>query len=91
MFHQKNRCYYMQIWKLWVLSYHTKIEHSNEIDIFIGKIDYTVYMFHHGEIHLLPQAHRIMQHRDRTRHGNSAFPFQLVFRIWSCIFSFEAF
>jgi len=24
MFHQKNRCYYMQIRKLWLLSFHTK-------------------------------------------------------------------
>jgi len=56
--------------------------------IFIGKIDYTVCMFCHGEIDLLAQARRIIQHRDRTRRGNSAFPFQLVFRIRSRIFSF---
>jgi len=54
----------------------------------IGKIDYTVCMFRHGEIHLLLQVRRIAQHRDRTRRGNLAHPFQLVFRIWSCIFSF---
>jgi len=53
----------------------------------IGKIDYTVCMFRHGEIHLLPQTRRMIQYRDRTRHGNSAFPFQLMFRIRSCIFS----
>jgi len=64
------------------------IEYPNKIDIFIGKIDYTVRMLRHGDIHLLPQARRITQHSDRTRRGNSAFPFQLVFRIRSCIFSF---
>jgi len=47
-------------------------------------------MFRHGEMHLLPHARRIMQHRDRTRRGNSAFPFDTVFRIWSCVFSFGA-
>jgi len=66
------------------------IKCSNEIDIFIGKIAYTVCMFHHGEIQLLPHAPRIAQHRDRTRRWNSAFPFQLVFRILSCVFSFGA-
>jgi len=54
----------------------------------IGKIAGTVRMFCHGEMHLLPQARRIVQHRDGTRRGNSAFPFQLVFRIVSCVFSF---
>jgi len=56
----------------------------------IGKIAYTVRMFRHGEMQLLPHARRIMQHRDRTRRGNSAFLFDIVFRIWSCVFSFGA-
>jgi len=47
-------------------------------------------MFRHGDIHLLPQALWIVQHRDRTRHGNSAFAFHFVFRIGSCNFSFGA-
>jgi len=46
---------------------------SNKIDIFIGKIAYTVRMFRHGEMLLLPHARRIAQHRDRTRRGNSHF------------------
>ena len=66
------------------------IQCSNKINIFIGKIAYTVCMFRHGEMHFLPHARRITQHRDRTRRGNSAFPFQLVFRIRSCILSFGA-
>jgi len=66
------------------------IQCSNKIDIFIGRIACTVRMFHHDETHLLPHARRITQHRDRTRRGNSAFPFQLVFRIRSCVFSFGA-
>jgi len=45
----------------------------NKIDIFIGKIAHTVCMFHNGEMLLLPHAHRIAQHRDRTRRGNSHF------------------
>jgi len=36
------------------------------------------------------EARRIVQHRDRTRRGNSSFPFHFVFRIGSCIFPFEA-
>jgi len=64
------------------------IDYSNKIDIFVGKIDCTACMFHHGDMLLLPHARRIMQHRDRTRCGNSAFPFHFVFRIGSCIFSF---
>jgi len=66
------------------------IAYSNKIDISIGKIAYTVRMFHHGEIQLLPHARRIVQHRDRTWCGNSSFPFHIVFRIGSCIFSFRA-
>jgi len=74
MFHQKNRCFYTQIWKLWVLDYHGNSSmFSNKIDIFIGKIDYTVRMFRHGEILLLPHSRRIVQHCDRTRRGNSHF------------------
>jgi len=46
---------------------------SNKIDIFIGKIALTVRMFRHGEMLLLPHARRIVQHRDRTRRGNSHF------------------
>jgi len=74
MFHQKNRCFYTQIWKLWVLDYHRNSSmFSNKIDIFIGKIAHTVRMFRHGETLLLPHARRIVQHRDRTRRGNSHF------------------
>jgi len=74
MFHQKNRCVYTQIWKLWALDYHRNSSmFSNKIDIFIGKIAYTVRMFRHGEILLLPHARRIAQHRDRTHRGNSHF------------------
>jgi len=32
---------------------------------------YTVRMFRHCQMLLLPQARRIMQHRDRTRRGKS--------------------
>jgi len=32
-----------------------------------------VHMFHHGEMLLLPHARRIVQHRDKTRRGNSHF------------------
>jgi len=46
---------------------------SNKINIFIGKIAYTVRMFRHGEMLLLPHARRIVQHRDGTRRGNSHF------------------
>ena len=45
------------------------------------KIVYTVRMFRHGDALLLPHARRIVQHRNRTRRGNSSFPFQLVFQI----------
>jgi len=91
MFHQKSRCFYTQIWKLWALVYHRNSSmSSNKIDIFIGKIAYTARMFRHGETLLLRHARRIVQHRDRTRRGNSAFPFHFVFRIGSCVFSFRA-
>jgi len=91
MFHQKSRCFYTQIWKLWALVYHRNSSmSSNKIDIFIGKIAYTARMFRHGKMLLLPHARRIVQHRDRTRRGNSAFPFHFVFRIGSCVFSFMA-
>jgi len=40
-----------------------------------------VRMFHHGDILLLPHARRIVHYRDRTRRGNSSFPFHIVFRI----------
>jgi len=74
MFHQKNRCFYTQIWKLWVLVCHRNSSmFSNKIDIFIGKIVCTVRMFRHGEMLLLPHARRIVQHRDRRRRGNSHF------------------
>ena len=63
---------------------------SNKIDIFIGKIAHTVRMFRHGEMLSLPHARRIVQHREMTRRGNSAFPFHFVFRIRSCVFSFRA-
>ena len=91
MFHQKNSCYCTQIRKLWALVYHGNSSmSSNKIDIFIGKIAYTACMFRHGETLLSPHARRITQHRDRTRRGNSAFPFHFVFRIRSCVFSFGA-
>ena len=54
---------------------------SNKIDIFFDKIVHTVRMFRHADVLLLPHARRIVQHRDRTRRGNSSFLFQLVFRI----------
>jgi len=57
------------------------VQHANEVDILIGQIAHMVHMFHHGDVLLLPHARRIVQHRDRTQHGNSVFPFQLVFRI----------
>ena len=63
---------------------------SKKIDIFIGKIACTVRMFRHGKMHLLPQARRIAQHRERTRRGNSSFLFQLVFWIRSCVFVLRA-
>jgi len=92
MFHQKNRCYYMQIRKLWVLHCHRNSSMFAQILQqdwhLIGKIAYTVHILRHGDIHLLPQARRITQQRDRTRRGNSAFLFHFVFRIRSCIFSF---
>jgi len=47
-------------------------------------------MFRHGEMLLLPHARRIICHRNRTRRGNSSFPFQFVFRIRHCIFSARA-
>jgi len=47
-------------------------------------------MFRHGEMLLLPHARRNIRHRNRTRHGNSSFPFHYVFRIRSCIFSIRA-
>jgi len=46
---------------------------SNKIDIFVGKIAYTVRMFRHGEMLLLPHARRITQHHVRTRRRNSHF------------------
>jgi len=49
------------------------INSSNKIDIFIGKIGHTMRMFRHGDALLLPHAHRIIQHRDRARRGNSHF------------------
>jgi len=61
------------------------VEHSNKIDIFIGKIDHMVCMFRHCNMFLLPQAGRIRQHRDRTQRGNSSFRFFGVFHIRSCI------
>ena len=64
------------------------VEHTNEVDISISAIAHTVRMFRHGDMHLLPQVHRIAQHRDRTRRGNLAFLLQLVFWIRSCVFSF---
>jgi len=74
MFHQKNRCFCTQIWKLWVSDCHGNGSmFSNKIDIFIGKIACTVRMFRHGEMLLLPHARRIAQHRDGTRRGNSHF------------------
>ena len=54
------------------------------------KIVYTVRMFHYGDILLLPHTRRIVQHRNRTRCGNSSFPLHFAFRIGSCIFSFWA-
>jgi len=66
------------------------IEHFQEIDIFFGKIACTVRMFRHGEMLLLPHAHRIARHRNRTRRGNSSFPFHFVFRIRHCVFSSRA-
>jgi len=94
MFHQKNRCYYMQIQKLGLLSYHTKhsmFDRTFQQDRHLHWQDAcTVCMFCHSEIQLLPHARRIIHHCDRTRHGNSAFPFHFVFRIGSCIFSFGA-
>jgi len=91
MFHQKNRCFYTQIWNLWVLHYNRNssmfVEYSNKNDIFIGKIDYAVRRFRYCNRLLLPQVHRNTQHCDRTRRGNSSFRSHLVFRIQSCIFS----
>jgi len=49
------------------------VEHSNEIDIFIGKIHHTVRMFCHDDAHLLPQAHRNAHCHDRTRRGKHHF------------------
>jgi len=63
------------------------IECFQEIDIFFGKIACTVRMFRHGEMLLLPHARRIAHHRNRTRRGNSSFPFHFVFRIRHCVFS----
>jgi len=39
---------------------------------------------------LLPHARRITRDRNRTRRGNSSFPFHFVFRIRHCIFSSRA-
>jgi len=47
-------------------------------------------MFRHGEMVLLPHARRNVRHRNRTRRGNSSFPFHFVFRIRHCIFSTRA-
>jgi len=65
------------------------IDCPNEINVFIGKIDCMARMFRHGGMLLSPQARMIVQHRDGTRRGNSAFPFHFVFRIRSCVFSFS--
>jgi len=94
MFHQKSSCFYTQIWKSWALIYHGNSSmfdpSSNKIDIFFGKIAYTVRMFRHGDTLLLPHARRIIQRCDRTRRGNSTFPFHFVFRIQSCVLSHRA-
>jgi len=58
---------------------------SNGIDISIDKIAHTVRMFCHCNVLLSPQVHMIVQHRDRTRRGNSSFHSLLVFRIRSCV------
>jgi len=63
---------------------------SNKIDIFVDKIANTVRMFRHGEMLLLPHARMIIRHRNRTRRGNSSFPFHFVSRIRLCIFSIRA-
>jgi len=49
------------------------IECFHKIDIFFGKIAYTVRMFRHGEMLLLPHARRIVRHRNRTRRGTHRF------------------
>jgi len=89
MFHQKNRCFYTQIWNLWASHYNRNssmfIEHSNKIDIFLGKIHHMVCMFRHCNVLLLPKVCRNVQHRDRTWRGNSSFFSRLMFRIQSCI------
>jgi len=63
------------------------VKYSNKINIFIGKIDYTVRTFCHCNALLLPQVRRNAQHRDRKSHDNSSFCSHLMFRIWSCILS----
>jgi len=70
-------------WKL----LHVLIEHSNKLDIFIGKTAHTARMFRHGEMVLSPHARRNTRHHNRTRRGNSSFPFHFVFRIGSCVLS----
>jgi len=84
----------MQIQKLWVLLYHRNSSMFDRIyqrDRHLHWQD-CLHGAHVSSWHilLLPHARRITQHRDRTRHGNSAFPFHFAFRIGSCIFSFEA-
>jgi len=91
MFHRKNRCFYTQIWNLWVLHYNRNssmfVEYSNKIDIFNGMIAYTVRRFCHCNTLLLPQVRRNIQHRDNTRRGKTSFRSHLMFPIQSCIFS----
>jgi len=90
MFHQRSRCDFTQIWKLWVSHCNGNVpclfKHSNEIDISIGKIAHTVRMFCHCDMLLSPQIHSVVQHHDRTQLGNTTFGSLLVFWIWSCIF-----
>jgi len=89
MFHQRSRCDFAQIWKLWALS-HTRnsyisINHLQQDWHLIGKIDHAVRMFHHCDTLLLPQVRGNAQHRDRTWRGNSSFRSLRMFRIRSCI------
>jgi len=64
------------------------VEYSNEVDISISTIAYTVRTFCHCNMLLLPQVRRNAQHRDRTRRAKTSFRSHPMFRIRSCVFSF---
>jgi len=75
--------------KLWVLQYTRNssifVNYLKQDWHLIGKIDYKVRMFRHCSVLLLPQVHRDVQHRDRTRRGNSTLRSLWMFRFGSCI------